>query len=1018
MRKISLLLCLLIVLTSFSSVTVLAAHDPYMGIEMTAYDDAVDADSSFSADSRGFIRNLRGGAYVVFKDVNFGDNGPSSVDFYAAAGGSEIGITSLYIDDPNSQPVAEFQNVAGDWITPVAMSAEIKQEIKGVHDIYLKNRTGVCNMFRLMFYEIQKGGVVYNPGDYFEDIADNPYRSEINMFHEMGILNGFSETDYEPNLYMTRGDFATVMYRLLGTDGLGSGTASFSDVLPENENSNAVSWLYSAGIISGDGNGEYRPYDYITVHEAATIAVNILGYGPLAKENGGFPIGYMNIAARKDLFKGISADKLLTRGQIAKFLYNLINTTYLDVESVTSDGIKYVEKFGILEKEKGIYTNSGLVTANELTALKVADADLDEDTIMIDNEVFYVGETAAASMLGYEVIYYYREVDKKKILTNIRPDNSSTTVITSAKEDILTFTESVLEYYNEDGKLIKHKFDSDTAFIYNGKAVDKPLYMLLEDDKFSGRITYIENSETDVVLIEQHKTITVDSIDTMTYEVFADGLSDPYLFDPDIADVSILLNNEPISFTKLTAGMLLSVFESKNETGKKRLLAYIEENVVNGMVSAKMDDTVTIDNAEYKVNMADGNTVEPGNSGTFHLNYLGEIVAYTTDSPAEDKLEIGMFVQYKSSFDGFDTNVQLKIYNSEGKTEIYDCANTVQADGVKITDKTALLTGSGGFKGLDEVPEKTLLQYKFNSKGEISLIDTCLSGDGGKYDKLTNLSSSPTTYYFNIYTHSFLNADGKTLFVYDETPEAFIFSEGTDVEKLHYNANLMSFIGRETSANGEAYSVDSDALDVDFFVWHNRIANTETAYTSPFAFDEKASVIDTEGNLAYEIRGYTSSGQIKYTITEDFYNDPENANFKKVVEALRLGDVIRFKLDLDKVPTDIELIYLRDGGTSLADATPAMNSTSQLKKYDRYQYRRCFAGEVTSKIGDIVTISCNVDGETVNEILYCKDVSIASYSASLDRIYTGLPYSNFTIGSKVLVCIDSSKPSLVLRYDN
>ena len=48
MRKISLLLCLLIVLTSFSSVTVLAAHDPYMGIEMTAYDDAVDADSSFS----------------------------------------------------------------------------------------------------------------------------------------------------------------------------------------------------------------------------------------------------------------------------------------------------------------------------------------------------------------------------------------------------------------------------------------------------------------------------------------------------------------------------------------------------------------------------------------------------------------------------------------------------------------------------------------------------------------------------------------------------------------------------------------------------------------------------------------------------------------------------------------------------------------------------------------------------------------------------------------------------------
>jgi len=55
-------------------------------------------------------------------------------------------------------------------------------------------------------------------------------------------------------------------------------------------------FAYNQGIITGDGDGNFRPNDCITEREAVAMVVRALGYGEMAQELCGFPYGYIQIA--------------------------------------------------------------------------------------------------------------------------------------------------------------------------------------------------------------------------------------------------------------------------------------------------------------------------------------------------------------------------------------------------------------------------------------------------------------------------------------------------------------------------------------------------------------------------------------------------------------------------------------------------------------------------------------------------------------------------------------------------
>ena len=102
----------------------------------------------------------------------------------------------------------------------------------------------------------------------FTDIDGSYAYHQIIKLYKDGIINGVSKTRFEPQQNITRAGFAAMIVRALGLDFTGY-EGQYTDVAQEDWFSGVVSAAAKAGIMTGDGNGYFRPDDFITREEMA-----------------------------------------------------------------------------------------------------------------------------------------------------------------------------------------------------------------------------------------------------------------------------------------------------------------------------------------------------------------------------------------------------------------------------------------------------------------------------------------------------------------------------------------------------------------------------------------------------------------------------------------------------------------------------------------------------------------------------------------------------------------------------
>ena len=110
---------------------------------------------------------------------------------------------------------------------------------------------------------------ITNEGKTFGDIGGNSCQTEIETLASRGIINGKSETNFEPDSTMTRAEFATIIARGLGLptkDG-----AVFSDVSSADWFYDYVNTAYAYGIVKGVSENEFNPNGTITREESAAM---------------------------------------------------------------------------------------------------------------------------------------------------------------------------------------------------------------------------------------------------------------------------------------------------------------------------------------------------------------------------------------------------------------------------------------------------------------------------------------------------------------------------------------------------------------------------------------------------------------------------------------------------------------------------------------------------------------------------------------------------------------------------
>jgi hypothetical protein len=116
-----------------------------------------------------------------------------------------------------------------------------------------------------------------NSGDNLTDIADDDVPlSGLNDVDHFGYMIGSSDGNFYPNRQITRGEVATIFFRLMTDDVRSSSWSTsnaYSDVPSNMWCNNAISTLSSYGVLTGYPDGTFRPNEPITRAEFSAIAL-------------------------------------------------------------------------------------------------------------------------------------------------------------------------------------------------------------------------------------------------------------------------------------------------------------------------------------------------------------------------------------------------------------------------------------------------------------------------------------------------------------------------------------------------------------------------------------------------------------------------------------------------------------------------------------------------------------------------------------------------------------------------
>ncbi len=531
---------------------------------------------------------------------------------------------------------------------------------------------------------------------YFEDIAGEDYEQTVRALASIGIINGFSETEFAPDEFTTRSQMASLVLRILGCGNVSDmGDAVFSDVLPSHDNYNNIMMAYKLGIINGTGNGLFEPDLSVTYGEAVKMVVCALGYTPMAESMGGYPGGYIAAATQTGLLKTVSVadfEDFIPRSDTALIFYEALTTDIMEYKSYGTEpdygitgGKTPMTAYLDFKYTEGILTDNGIssLTGNSL---------ISDDRVKIGEYVMNTYALGAEKYLGYMVQAYYKELRENVYeLYLCMPEDEETNVLSIESDDIdsiqnISNLSVSISYYLDNKNHVNVKHVSSEYIIYNGKAVklsDLPANFF--NDTKQCDLKLINNdvdSAYDVLIMQRYESYRVKRVDINNdYIYYDDGTRIMSLnLSSDSTDSSFTIfdskmNERDISYVKIDD--VISVFESYDS---KIITICISRKSTEGII-----DSVT-DNNEYIVGDASYELIEnyvsdipaPGGEYELFLDFKDNItyVQQITVAGGNYALLMNASAIRRS---GIDAYPQIRVLKSDGKYETLECETELKA---------------------------------------------------------------------------------------------------------------------------------------------------------------------------------------------------------------------------------------------------------------------------------------------------------------------------------------------------
>jgi len=772
-----------------------------------------------------------------------------------------------------------------------------------------------------------------------ETLAD--YTEAVQALQNFGILG----EGIDPSKAVTRGEFVSVVTKLFGIaeSGLYPASSAFTDVLPEDKFYTAVNVTTDLGLVSGFGDGTFRPAVTITKPQAVKILVTLAGYEPLAGTYGGYPSGYLTVASILDMVKGVTvSDTECTMGEAAMLIYNAIRVDLMKNAKYPVAEYTVTEGDTILKSWLHIYETEGVVEANELTSI-YGNTPVQDGCVKIAGNVYIEGKTDASLMLGYKVKAYYKENEASRNELVFAVENPNYKLKSFSSKDVGTHTFDLITNYNESTSKYEENIITSASVIYNNKYLEKTGGEEVKLKPAEGNVKLLDNNcdgVVDVVFVEEYTVFFIGSINAATYTITNKYSNDRLVLDPEdkYLEYTIEQEGKKIAFEDLFVNSVISILKTPGTDGKTQIHIIVGTERFAGQVTEIGDDTIYVNGEEFEIFdsvRSQISKLDLNDRSLFYLTYdgkiggMGSIVSggqeygYITDGGCVKKGGIGaekiatirMYSLSKRELVNYDTADRLSINGSRVD------GSGIPYDGRKLID---ILTADGKFNHqlikfrLDDEERitdvefsKNYVEYPYFPDGEAPadrntnspLVDyAAIEEDYKGYDpdsfsrdymyvsrRFLHTNSEYYCHYkdFNggLFDNRYLSANATILEVPTEYDGDLIDEKYIQVPSQFQDDTQLKFF--------EVYDSDEKFNASVIIVRPVGGGSTVQADFPHFVFDKVTSTVLEDGLQSKKIYGYYNGAYTSYAVSENYLIEKGDAFFT----GLRRGDVLRIGID-------------------------------------------------------------------------------------------------------------------------
>lgn len=230
---------------------------------------------------------------------------------------------------------------------------------------------------------------------FYTDMDQNHWAYQsIKFLTEVGVVVGYPDGTYKPDIPVTRAEFASMAIKALGQEDANvTQDIHFSDVKPDFWAYNIIKKAVYFDLIPDSKDSDFRPYDSVTRAEAITIAVNALTTSQISEQRAQdiiaksyedytqMPAWFLISAAKAQLLDlvvvmpgnegKLESDRPANRAEVAALLYKMMQEAKLNPNAKLAESMQKRTADGYIVDNVRVQGSIGIIPAGAIFPIQM-----------------------------------------------------------------------------------------------------------------------------------------------------------------------------------------------------------------------------------------------------------------------------------------------------------------------------------------------------------------------------------------------------------------------------------------------------------------------------------------------------------------------------------------------------------------------------------------------------------------------------------------------------------------------